>query len=107
MATDLNELQEIERLAEEKERQWHSAATRQIKTLQKELVLKSRYAEEMELKFSQLKADFKYNLKVLCCALYFVLCLIENVYYLFCVEVVMYGRPTGCDSELITRLGLL
>ena len=64
MDSDLVNLEEIENLAKEKEEQWHSAATLQIKSLQTALCLKNQLCDELELKFSQLKTDFKYNLKV-------------------------------------------
>ena len=65
-------LEQIESYAEEKEDQWHSAATLQIKSLQKALASKNELFAELKSNFVQLKTDFKYNLKVklhlfLCC----------------------------------------
>ena len=63
-ATKMTNLKEIEEIAFEKRQQWQSAATMQIESLQQALNIKCKLLDELQSKFSQLKIDFKYNLKV-------------------------------------------
>ena len=60
---DMN-LKEIEAEAFEKEKLWQSAASVHIKSLQEALNVKTQLYDELHKNFSQLKEDFKYNLKV-------------------------------------------
>ncbi|XP_026694466.2 uncharacterized protein LOC100177136 [Ciona intestinalis] len=59
------DLKAIELIASEKEKEWKSALSLQVKTLQEALNSKTVDYDNLFEKFNQLKADFKYNLRLL------------------------------------------
>jgi len=61
------DLKEIEDLAAQKESEWRSLSNLQIKTLREDLENKTKAHSELYAKFTKLKEDFKYNLKVSFC----------------------------------------
>ena len=64
MNVDEVALKDIEALAAQKEQEWQSAVTIQIKTLRETLNVKTQECKDVNKKFLKLKEDFKYNLKV-------------------------------------------
>lgn len=56
---------EIEQLAAKKEKEWKSATALQISSLQSALKQKQTEYQQLNEMFLKLKADFKYNLKLL------------------------------------------
>ncbi|XP_076823497.1 coiled-coil domain-containing protein 57-like [Clavelina lepadiformis] len=58
-------LKDIEALAAQKEQEWQSAVTIQIKALRETLNVKTQECNDVNKKFLKLKEDFKYNLKLL------------------------------------------